>query len=63
MKTEVKNVTVYKNGWIITREGELHLNKGLNHIELEGLSKTSNDDTLKIKFSDGIINTKVIDKE
>lgn len=50
MNTKIKHITIYKQGGIITRECELHLNQGINHIELEGLSKSSNDSTLKINL-------------
>lgn len=50
MKTDVIKAVVYRRNGLITRECKVHLEKGLNTIELEGLSKSANEDTLKINL-------------
>ena len=50
MNTRVKHITVYKQGGVVTRECKISLKPGINNIELEGLSKSSSDHTLKMQL-------------
>ena len=55
VKTQIKNVTVYCNGAMVTRQGSLNLKKGDNTLYLNGLSTELDPNTLRV----GIANKNV----
>ncbi len=51
VKTKIKDITVYRNGAMVTRKGSLNLQKGNNTLYLNGLSTELDPNTLRIGIS------------
>ena len=54
VKTDVKEVQVYRRSATITRGGEAILKQGRNIIFIAGMTASADQDTFRLKFPEGI---------